>query len=142
MEHSVRYPAEALREAPPKSIWKRIGAWLDLHGRREGWLAFILMRLTGAGLVLYLFLHMTLLSTLARGPEAWDAFIHLAHSPLFIAFDAVLIFGMLFHGLNGLRVILLGLGFGSRRQAGLFWGAFVLTLILTAVAVRLIIVVS
>lgn len=122
--------------------WRRVAAWLDLYGRREGWLAFILMRLTGIGLVVYLFLHLTVLSTLARGPQAWDAFIALAHSPLFIAFDAVLIFGMLFHGLNGLRVILLGLGFGSRHQAGLFWAAFILTIVLTAVAVRMILVIS
>ena len=120
------------------SWWRRAAAWVDLHGRREGWLAFILMRVTGIGLVFYLFLHLTVLSTLARGRQAWDAFIALARSPLFVAFDAVLIFGMLYHGLNGLRVILLGLGVGSRRQAVLFWGAFVLSIVLTAVAVRMI----
>ncbi len=137
MERSLPYRpvSEHVARTP---WWRRAAAWADLHGRREGWLAFILMRLTGIGLVFYLFLHLTVLSTLARGPQAWDAFIALARSPLFVAFDGVLIFGMLYHGLNGLRVILLGLGVGSRRQAELFWGAFVLSIVLTAVAVRMI----
>lgn len=121
-----------------QSTWRKIAGWADVHGRREGWLAFILMRLSGIGLVCYLFLHLAVLSTLARGPGAWDAFIALAHSPLVLVFDGVLIFGILFHGLNGLRVGLLGLGYGGRHQARLFWGAFGFTVVLTGLSMKLI----
>ena len=117
------------------TLWKQVGTWIDIKGRREGWLGFILMRLTGIGLVVYLFLHLYMLRLLWVGPEEWNAFIDLAHAPLFIFFDAVMIFGLIYHALNGIRVGILGLGFGTEKQAALFWGAFVLSFILTAASI-------
>jgi len=95
----------------------------------------LLMRLTGIGLVIYLFLHLYVLRLLAQGPEAWDAFIATAKSPLFLMLDGILILGLLYHAFNGVRVTLLGLGIGVPLQARLFWGVMVLTLLLTGVAV-------
>ncbi len=115
--------------------WKRASGWADLRGRREGGLAFLLMRLTGIGLVVYLFLHLYVLRLLAQGPEAWDAFIALAKSPPFLALDGLLILGLLYHALNGVRVTLLGLGIGVPHQARLFWGVLALTLLITGAAV-------
>ncbi len=120
-----------MREVPR---WKRASGWIDLRGRREGGLAFLLMRLTGIGLVIYLFLHLYVLRLLAQGPEAWDAFIAMAKSPLFLALDGLLILGILYHALNGVRVTLLGLGIGVPHQARLFWGVMALTLLMTAIA--------
>lgn len=118
-----------------QTTWQKIWTWIDYRGRREGGIGFILMRLTAIGLVVYLLLHLTMLTNLARGPEAWDGFIDLVENPLFVVADAVLIFGLLYHAINGIRVGILGLGWGSRLQAPLFWGAFVLTVILTVAAV-------
>ncbi len=115
--------------------WKRARGWADLRGRREGGLAFLLMRLTGIGLVAYLFLHLYTLRLLAQGPEAWDAFIAVAKSPPFLALDGLLILGLLYHALNGVRVTLLGLGIGVPHQARLFWGVVALTLLITGAAV-------
>ncbi len=123
-----------MSEAKERTRIEKVLAWLDYKGRREGWLAFILMRLTGLGLVLYLVLHFYMLRQLLIGETAYDAFIESAHAPFYLALDAILIFGLLFHGLNGLRVIALGFGYGTRLQARLFWLAFVLTLLLTAIA--------
>ncbi|GBD08085.1 Succinate dehydrogenase 2 membrane subunit SdhC [Candidatus Thermoflexus japonica] len=120
-----------MKEAPR---WKRASGWVDLRGRREGGLAFLLMRLTGIGLVIYLFIHLYVLRLLAQGPEAWDAFIAMAKSPLFLALDGLLILGILYHALNGVRVTLLGLGIGVPHQARLFWGVMALTLLVTAIA--------
>ncbi|WP_322802486.1 hypothetical protein [Thermoflexus sp.] len=120
-----------MKEAPR---WKRASGWIDMRGRREGGLAFLLMRLTGIGLVIYLFLHLYVLRLLAQGPEAWDAFIAMAKSPLFLALDGLLILGILYHGLNGVRVTLLGLGIGVPYQAWLFWGVVALTLLMTTIA--------
>lgn len=94
--------------------------WFDPRGRRLGGLAFILNRLTGLGLVLYLYLHLVILSTLARGAGAWDGFVGLALSPPFLALDVILLTGMLIHGLNGIRVGLVGLGLVASRQRALF----------------------
>jgi succinate dehydrogenase / fumarate reductase cytochrome b subunit len=111
---------ERRRPATGPARRRGIVGWFDPRGRRLGGLAFILNRLTGLGLVFYLYLHLAILSLLARGPGSWDAFVDLALSPLLLALDVVLIFGILFHGLNGIRVTLVGFGFVPDRQRALF----------------------
>lgn len=113
---------------------RRVDRWFDPRGIAPGQLAFVLHRITGLGLVLYLFLHLGVLSLLARGPEAWDRFVALAKTSPVLVLDVVLIFGLLFHGLNGLRLTLVSLNIGVRRQKTLFWGVALLTVIGTAVA--------
>ncbi len=84
--------------------------------------AFALNRITGIGLVVYLYLHLVVLSMLAGGPESWDSFVRLARSRAFLALDVLLIAGALIHGLNGVRVALTGFGVGVRTQKALFGG--------------------
>jgi succinate dehydrogenase / fumarate reductase, cytochrome b subunit len=96
-------------------------AWFDVRKQRVGGWAFALNRLTALGLTLYLFLHLAVLSLLLQGESAWDDFVALAKSPLFLTLDVVLIFGILFHGLNGIRVGLVGMGIAVDRQRSLFW---------------------
>lgn len=95
--------------------------------------AYTLNRVTGIGLVVYLYLHLIVLSMLAGGPDMWDPFVNLARSPLFLALDVILIAGWLIHGLNGIRVTLTGLGFGTRSQKSLFVGLMLIAGIGTVV---------
>ena len=115
-------PGLDLRARGERISPRRRGAWgwVDVRGRRLGQWAFILNRLTGLGLLVYLFLHLGVLSMLAVGPGAWDGFVSTALTPAFLALDVVLIFGLLFHGLNGLRITLVGLGLVVNRQQALF----------------------
>jgi succinate dehydrogenase / fumarate reductase cytochrome b subunit len=82
--------------------------------------AYALNRLTGIGLVVYLYLHLGVLSLLARGQSSWDSFVSLARSPYYLALDVLLLAGILIHGLNGLRVALTGFDIGVRAQKTLF----------------------
>jgi succinate dehydrogenase / fumarate reductase cytochrome b subunit len=107
--------------------------WFDPRGRRLGGLAFILNRLSGIGLVVYLYMHLLILSLLVQGPGAWDAFVDIALSPPVLVFDVILLAGVLFHGLNGIRVGLVGLGFVASRQRALFIAAFVIAGLVTLV---------
>jgi len=95
--------------------------WFDVRRRRVGAWAFALNRITGLGLVLYLIIHLAVLSLLAQGEAAWNDFIALAKTPFFLFLDVVLIFGLLFHGLNGIRVALVGMGIGVENQKTAFW---------------------
>lgn len=95
--------------------------WFDPQSRTTGMLAFMVHRLSGIGLAAYLYLHLILLDKLRRGPEAWDSFLQIMHSPLVTALDAILLFGILIHGLNGLRLTLIGFGTFLRWQKVLFW---------------------
>jgi succinate dehydrogenase / fumarate reductase cytochrome b subunit len=114
-------------------VLRRTLAWFDIGRRKMGAWAFALNRLTGLGLMLYLMLHLAVLTLLFLGEEQWDAFITLAKHPLMLALDVVLIFGILYHGLNGLRVALVGMGIAVRSQKALFWGLMTLGVLLLAV---------
>lgn len=103
---------------PPKV--RRAGRWFDVRRRKLGMWAYALNRITGIGLVVYLYLHLVILSLLTRGPGRWDAFVSLARSPYFLALDVVLLAGILIHGLNGIRIALTGLNIGVRAQKPLF----------------------
>jgi succinate dehydrogenase / fumarate reductase cytochrome b subunit len=94
--------------------------WFDPRGRQLGYLAFILNRITGLGLALYLVLHLIMLGKLAQGPEAYDGFIEFVHNPLFVFGELLVIFAGLIHGLNGLRIILNSFGIGVKRHKSIF----------------------
>ncbi len=47
---------------------RRAGRWFDLRRRRMGMWAYALNRITGIGLVVYLYLHLVILSQLLGGP--------------------------------------------------------------------------
>lgn len=121
-----------LRKAPGPT------AWLDVRRGALGHWAFSLNRVTGLGLVFYLYLHLAVLSMLLRGEDAWNGFLRLATTPVFLGLDVLLIFGLLFHGLNGLRVALVGTGLAADRQRALFWSLMaVAAILLVAAALRL-----
>ena len=113
----------AAREARGPVLRRSPGptAWFDIRKTSTGHWAFSLNRITSLGLVLYLYLHLAVLSMLLGGEGSWDTFLELATKPLFLGLDVLLIFGLLFHGLNGLRLALVGSGIAADRQKALFW---------------------
>jgi succinate dehydrogenase / fumarate reductase cytochrome b subunit len=104
-----------------KGVGVPTSGWYDPRGRALGSFAFAVNRVTGLGLVVYLYLHLGVLSLLLLGEEAWNDFIELATNAVFLALDVLLIFGILYHGLNGLRVALVGTGVATDRQKALWW---------------------
>jgi succinate dehydrogenase cytochrome b subunit len=108
---------------------RRAGRWFDVRHRKLGMWAYALNRITGIGLVIYLYLHLVVLSMLSGGPSSWDSFVALARTPLFLTLDVILLAGMLIHGLNGLRVTLTGFGVAVRAQKGLFVGLMIVALV-------------
>lgn len=128
-----REPGPLLRKAPGPT------AWMDVRRGAVGHWAFSLNRVTGLGLVFYLYLHLAVLSMLLRGEGAWHGFLRLATTPAFLGLDVLLIFGLLFHGLNGLRVALVGTGLAANRQRALFWSLMAVgAILLVGAALRLI----
>jgi Succinate dehydrogenase/fumarate reductase, cytochrome b subunit len=109
-----RTPGPVQRKSPGPT------AWFDIRGRGLGQVAFSLNRFTGLGLVFYLVLHLAVLTQLLAGASAWNGFLRLATTPAFLGLDVLLVFGLLVHGLNGLRVTLVGTGLVPNRQRALF----------------------
>ncbi len=77
-----------------------------------GMRAFLWQRITGVAIVLYLFLHMTVIGTIARGPEAFDRMLRRVTEPpwLLAPLEFLLILIIGFHALNGIRVTVLEFG--------------------------------
>jgi succinate dehydrogenase / fumarate reductase cytochrome b subunit len=97
--------------------------WLDPRGRGLGGRTFALHRLTGLALAVYLYVHLGVLSMLLIGESAWSGFLSVVSAKTFLAFDVVLLAGLVFHALNGIRVALVGSGFAVDRQRALLWAA-------------------
>jgi succinate dehydrogenase / fumarate reductase cytochrome b subunit len=104
-----------------KGVGVPASGWFDPRGRALGSFAFAVNRVTALGLVVYLYLHLGVLSMLLRGEDAWNDFVELATNTIFLALDVLLIFGLLYHGLNGLRVALVGTNVAADRQVALWW---------------------
>jgi succinate dehydrogenase / fumarate reductase cytochrome b subunit len=93
----------------------RAVSWLRPRWRDPGWLAFALNRIAGIVLVFYLALHLVVLSQLANGAAGWNSLLDLFGSQPFLVGDTLLVAAVVFHGLNGLRVVGLTFGVGTRR---------------------------
>ena len=128
-------PQPTTDPARPRSPLK---AWFDVRGRKTGSWAFALNRLTAIGLTIYLFLHLIVLSTLLQGEEGWNSFLAIARSPLFLVLDVVLLFGVIYHALNGTRVALVGMGVAARNHKTLFWVLSAIGIILFLIGAYLI----
>jgi len=109
----------------PKKFW----SWFDPIGRQTGGWAFILNRITALGLTLYLYMHLIVLGKLSQGPGAYDEFLELVSSPLFIFGEVLVVAAGIIHGLNGIRIGLTSFGMGVTRQKQLFWGAMVIGIV-------------
>ena len=92
-------------------LWKGQGMW-----------AWILFRISGLVLVFYLFVHLWVISQgRIGGPEAIDNLFEFFDKPLLVFLDLMLVAAVLYHALNGVRVILMDLGVGVHRHKAIFW---------------------
>ncbi|NHM28779.1 succinate dehydrogenase, cytochrome b556 subunit [Desulfofundulus sp. TPOSR] len=93
-------------------VWDTVGMW-----------AWLFHRITGLALVFYIILHIVLMGTsLLRGPETFNSVLgFLMGSTLFLILDLLLAAAVLYHGLNGIRILLFDIGIGFKRQKEIFW---------------------
>lgn len=109
----------------------RFLSWFNPVGRQAGGIGFIVNRLAGLGLTLYLLLHLIMLGKLAQGPEAYDSFIAMAHSPLFLIGELLVVAAVFIHGLNGVRIILNSFGIAVPQQKQIFYVLMAIAIIIT-----------
>jgi succinate dehydrogenase / fumarate reductase cytochrome b subunit len=113
---SATFPGDLERAAPGPIRRKR--AW---RGRTAGMRGFVLQRLTGVALVVYMYVHLGVLSLLLFGESSWRDFLGVVTAKSFLVFDVVLITAVVFHALNGIRVALVGSGIAVRHERRLLW---------------------
>ncbi len=71
---------------------------------REGHYSFLLHRVTGLGTLLFLIVHILDTSTVYFFPHLYDEAIALYRSTPFMIGEIALVFSIIFHGVNGLRL--------------------------------------
>ncbi len=69
--------------------------------------AWLLHRLAGIGIFLFLLVHIVDISLIGWGPDLFNKLVVLYHHPVFRLGEILLVGAVLFHGLNGLRVIVM-----------------------------------
>lgn len=98
---------------------------------QTGMLAWILFRLTGLALVVYLAMHITVISNL-HDPDKFDATMRFLGSWQFRVLEIGLFLVVLYHALNGIRIIVVDFFNGALYQAKLFWSLMAVGVVLFA----------
>lgn len=99
---------------------------------RVGMFAWMLHRLTGLALVGYLIVHVWGLKAITN-PEAYNALITSYHAPIFKVGEFLLLGAVIYHALNGLRIVLIDFMGWSPNQKKLFWTLGAVAAVLFAV---------
>jgi succinate dehydrogenase cytochrome b556 subunit len=121
------------------AVTSRVSSFVEglLYRGREGHLSFIGHRLGGLGVLLFLTIHIVDTSWAYFWPEGYGHALEVYRNPVFMVGEIVLVAAVLFHGVNGLKIIMNDTfphwwNKHSERQS--FWRVAVLTFVLWAPA--------
>jgi succinate dehydrogenase / fumarate reductase cytochrome b subunit len=133
--------------------WTDLGKWArkvvdrssDLNPRnmRLGMYAWVIQRLSGLYLVFFLLTHITAIAQANFGitTGSMASVFDVLRNPFWaggkatIAFDFVALAIIAFHGLNGIRIVFLDLGFGVQKHRTVFWVTMMIAIALTALII-------
>jgi len=101
-------------------LWKATGMW-----------AWLLFRISGLILVFYLGAHIIVIST--GQFDKLNDLMKMFDNPVLVLMDLALVVAVLYHALNGVRIILMDFGIGVHRHKLLFWGAMAVVVVCFAV---------
>ena len=107
-----------------------------MYKGKEGMLSFYLHRVTGIGVFVFLLAHIIDTMFIGWGPDAYNAMVKLYTHPAARVGEVVLAAALIYHALNGVRVILIDFwSAGVKYQRQMFYvGAvvYLLTFLPTA----------
>ena len=109
-----------------------IGAWTRIilaYKRHSGSWAYLLHRITGVGLVVWLFMHIWALSSLTQGKAVFMDEMQTLSSPIFKTGEWLLGALVMFHAFNGIRIAIVDLGEGARYQKKLLGFVYVVAVV-------------
>ena len=92
-------------------LWKGTGMW-----------AWVLFRISGLVLVFYLFVHVWVISQgRVGGAASLDNLFKFFDKPMLVFLDLMLVSAVLYHALNGVRILLMDFGVGIKHHKAVFW---------------------
>jgi succinate dehydrogenase / fumarate reductase, cytochrome b subunit len=104
-----------------------------LYRGKVGMWSWVLHRITGVAIFFFLLVHVLDTSLVRLSPEAYDAVIATYKTPIIGVAELGLVAAILFHALNGIRVILIDFwGKGAKYQNLMFWIVVVVAFVIFA----------
>ncbi len=74
--------------------------------RSTGFISFVLRRLTGIALVIYLLMHMWVIGGINGGAETFNDRMEFLGKPLFRLAEIALLAAVVYHGIDGIRLLI------------------------------------
>ena len=96
-----------------------------LYKGHEGQWSWMIHRITGVGIILFLFAHVLDTVLVGWGPEAYNRVIAAYENPLVRLLELGLVGAVLFHALNGVKILLID--FFPRLVKHIYWLGFATT---------------
>lgn len=110
--------------------------YLTYRGKEGQW-AWFLHRLTGLGVLLFLLIHIVDIALVGWGPAVFNKLLFLYREPVFRLSEIVLAGAVLYHALNGVRIIIIDFWPAAttvhKRMAYAVWVVFGVVFIPTAI---------
>jgi succinate dehydrogenase / fumarate reductase cytochrome b subunit len=99
-----------------------------LYRGKVGMWSWVLHRITGVGIFFFLLVHVLDTALVRISPEAYNVVIESYKTPIIGLSELGLVGAIIFHGLNGLRVIAVDFwSKGTKYQSLMFWAVIVIT---------------
>ena len=105
-----------MKQIQPRQNYLGPGGWVWGGNYGIERYLYLLHRITGLGLILFVIIHL-ILTTFFRiqGQNVWEATMALMSNPWFAVGEYLVVIAFIYHALNGLRLTLNELGFGLGR---------------------------
>lgn len=106
---------------------RRRSEFSTLYRGREGQWSWVAHRVTGVGILLFLFAHIVDTALVGWGPDAYNRVVSVYHHPIVQIMELGLVGAVIYHALNGLRIMIIDFWpRATEHQARLFWGTMLL----------------
>lgn len=96
-----------------------------------GFISFVLRRVTGVALVIYLFIHMWVIGSINAGPGVFDARLALVQTTFFKFAEILLLAAVVYHTFDGVRLLIVHYFNVTEYRKSLFYAAFAVSALLT-----------
>jgi succinate dehydrogenase / fumarate reductase cytochrome b subunit len=95
---------------------KRKGQYGPLYKGHEGQYSWLLHRVTGVAIILFLFAHVVDTAVVGWGPEAYNRVASVYHNPFIRLLELGLVAAVLYHSFNGVKIMLIDFFPGLTRH--------------------------
>jgi len=90
-----------------RRLARRTSEFGTLYKGREGQWSWLAHRVTGVGIILFLFAHVVDTALVGWGPSAYNRVVAVYHNPFIRLLELALVGMVIYHALNGLRIMVI-----------------------------------